>query len=101
MVIISKATIRDFYKKHPDSEIALLRWYEDAKASSWKNFAELKKTFNSVDAVGNDRYVFNIMGNHYRLVAIIIFKVRTIFIQFIGTHNEYDKLNATNTTFKK
>ncbi len=101
MVIISKAIIRDFYKKYPDSEIALLRWYEDTKASSWKSFMEVKKTFNSVDFVGNDRYVFDIKGNHYRLIAIIIFKVRTVFIQFIGTHKEYDNLNATFATFKK
>lgn len=101
MVIISKAIIRDFYRKYPDSEIALLRWYEDTKAANWKNFSEVKKTFNSVDAVGNDRYVFDIKGNHYRLVAIIIFKVRTVFIQFIGTHNEYDNLKATIATFKK
>jgi mRNA interferase HigB len=54
-----------------------------------------------MDAVGNDRYVFNIKGNNYRLIVLIIFKVRTVFILFIGTHNEYDKINASTVAFKK
>ena len=61
----------------------------------------MKNTFNSVDAVGNDRYVFNIKGNDYRLIALIILKVRTIFILFIGTHQEYDKIDASTEAFKK
>jgi len=60
----------------------------------------MKNTFNSVDAVGNDRYVFNIRGNNYRLIALIIFKVRTVFILFIGTHKEYDKVKASTIAFK-
>ncbi|MDD2982812.1 MAG: type II toxin-antitoxin system HigB family toxin [Crocinitomicaceae bacterium] len=54
----------------------------------------MKKTFNSVDSVGNDRYVFNIKGNNYRLVAMIFFDIRTIYIRFIGTHKEYDKVDC-------
>jgi mRNA interferase HigB len=54
----------------------------------------MKKTFNSVDVVGNDRYVFNIKGNSYRLVAMIFFDIRTIYIRFIGTHSEYDKIDC-------
>ncbi|MDB4918117.1 MAG: addiction module toxin RelE [Mucilaginibacter sp.] len=61
----------------------------------------MKNTFNSVDAVGNDRYVFNIKGNNYRLIALIIFKVRTVFIVFIGTHGEYNKIDAPSVLFKK
>jgi len=61
----------------------------------------MRKTFNSVDAVGNDRYVFNIKGNSYSLIALIIFKARTIFILFIGTHTEYDKIEASKVLFKK
>ena len=60
----------------------------------------MKKSFNSVDSVGNDRYVFNIKGNHYRLIALILFKVRTVFIVFIGTHKEYDLIDASTVTFK-
>ena len=101
MVIISKAAIRTFSKSHADSETPLEDWYELAKNADWKNFNEMRNTFNSVDAVGNDRYVFNIKGNSYRLVALIIFKVRTVFILFIGTHAEYDKINAGKIAFKK
>lgn len=101
MVIISKAIIKVFTKKHPNSETALLKWYEETKAADWKDFTEVKKTFNTVDAVGNDRYVFDIKGNHYRLIALIIFKARTVFILFVGTHKEYDKMNAAKVVFKK
>ncbi len=62
---------------------------------------EVKQTFNSVDSMGNDRYVFDIKGNHYRLIALIIFNVRTVYILFIGTHKEYDKVKASFITFKK
>jgi mRNA interferase HigB len=86
---------------HPDVENALFKWYELAASADWKNFSEMKGTFNSVDAVGNDRYVFNIKGNNYRLVALILFKIRTVYILFIGTHSEYDKINAGSITFKR
>lgn len=101
MVIISKATINNFTAEHADAETPLKDWYEVAKNADWKNFNEMKQTFNSVDSVGNDRYVFNIKGNSYRLIAMIIFKVRTVFILFIGTHKEYDKINASEVVYKK
>ena len=101
MVIISKAVLKTFSKVHADAEIPLKDWYELTKTADWKNFNEMKNTFNSVDAVGNDRYVFNIKGNSYRLIALIIFKVRTVFILFVGTHPEYDKIDASKVAFKK
>lgn len=101
MVIISKAVLWDFSKSHADSEVPLQDWYELAKNADWKNFNEMRKTFNSVDAVGNDRYVFNIKGNSYRLIVLIIFKVRTVFILFIGSHAEYNKIDANKIAFKK
>lgn len=101
MVIILKTTIRDFSEKYPDAAIALRKWYEETKAANWKNFTEVKKTFNTVDSVGNDRYVFDIKGNRYRIIALIIFKVRTLFILFIGSHKEYDNVKASYVTFKK
>jgi mRNA interferase HigB len=101
MVIISKAILKKFAEKNPDAKIALEKWYEDTKTATWKNFTEVKKTFNTVDGVGNDRYVFDIKGNQYRLIALIIFKVRTVFILFVGTHKEYDKVKASKVIFKK
>lgn len=100
MVIISKAVLRVNSQRHPEVEDALIRWYEDTKKADWKNLADIKRTFNSVDYVGNDRYVFNIKGNHFRLVALVIFKIRTVFILFIGGHREYDKIDAATITYK-
>lgn len=93
MVVISYRTIRDFIDRHPDVEDQLNIWYVIAQKDDWSNFFEMKQIFNSVDAVGNDLYVFNIKGNHYRLIVRIIFRVRTIYIKFIGTHNEYDRVD--------
>jgi mRNA interferase HigB len=101
MVIISKAILNEFSRKHPEAESALLKWYNETKAADWSNFSDLKRTFNSTDVVANDRYVFDIKGNQYRLVALIIFKRRTVFILFIGSHKEYDKIDASTITFEK
>lgn len=95
MVIISKRILKEFMDKNVQSQEVLLRWYEIAKAADWKNFVELKNDFRSADAVGNDLYVFNIGGNKFRLIARIIFRARTIFIRFIGTHQEYDDVEIT------
>lgn len=101
MVIISKAALRNFITRYPDSETAMEQWYAVTKEADWKNFAALKRSFNCTDAVGNDRYVFNIRGNTYRLIALIIFKVRTVYILFVGRHQEYDEVDAATVTFKK
>lgn len=94
MVVISKAILVEFGIQHADSIAALNKWYEETKRADWSNFSEMKKTFNSVDAVGNDRYVFNIKGNSCRIVAMIFFDIRTIYIRFVGTHKEYDKVDC-------
>lgn len=94
MVIISKTILVEFGGKHADSIDALNRWYEDCKRANWNSFKEMKKSFSTVDYVGNDRYVFNIKGNKYRIVAMIFLDIRTIFIRFIGTHAEYDKIDC-------
>ena len=101
MVIISKSTINKFGNDYSDCEGALLNWYKLTKIANWNNYHELKKTFNSADAVGNNRYVFNIKGNQYRLVALIIFETRTLFILFIGSHTEYNKIEANKIEYEK
>lgn len=95
MVIISKTILKEFGLAHSDAIDALNTWYLITKEQDWGNLAELKNTFNSVDYVGNDRYVFNIKGNRYRLIAMIFFDIRTMYIRFIGTHAEYDKIDAS------
>ena len=92
MRIITFATIKAFIKTHSDSDTALRDWYKKTENCNWMCFADIKRTFNSVDFIGNDRFVFNIKGNDYRLIAIIIFASQKVYIRFIGTHQEYDKI---------
>lgn len=95
MVIISKGILRQFGDTHPDAIDALNEWYTKSKNADWASLAEIKSTFNSVDYVGNDRFVFNIRGNRFRLVAMIFFDIRTVYIRFVGTHAEYDKIDVS------
>ncbi len=94
MRIISRSKIRDFTKKHPDAKVGLDLWYKKVKRSKWSNFNDMKTDFGSVDYLGKNRYVFNIKGNHYRLVAIVQIVRKVSFIRFIGTHKEYDKIDC-------
>lgn len=94
MRIISVSTIKKFYTRNADSKTALEAWYKTAKAAQWHTFADIKNDFNSVDYVGNKRYVFNIKGNDYRLVAKILLGQQIIFIRFIGSHGAYDKIDC-------
>lgn len=101
MVIISKTYINSYCINNPEIKNALTSWYEISKNANWKNYHDLKESFNSADSVGNDRYVFNIKGNQYRLIALILFKTRTLFILFIGNHQEYNKINANKIEYEK
>jgi mRNA interferase HigB len=92
VVVLSYKTIREFAVLHSDAGEALNNWYLCAEESDWSNFNEMRKMFGSADAVGNNLYVFNIRGGKYRLIVRIIFRVRTIYIKFIGTHTEYNKI---------
>ena len=95
MRIMTKATIRDYIKDNPNSETALIEWMEKTEKAEWKNFADIKNTFNSVDYVGKQHYVFDIKGNDYRLIVVIQFTPGNVFIRFIGTHVEYDRICRT------
>ena len=94
-MVISKGILLEFGVKHADSIDPLNRWYSVCKNADWSSFSKMKSSFNSVDAVGNDRYVFNIKGNNYRIVAIVFFDIRTIFIRFVGTHKDYEKIDCS------
>ena len=96
MRIIARSKIIDYYTDNPDAEVALEEWYHKTKRAELTCFADMKKTFNSVDNVGNQHYVFNIRGNNYRLVVVIKFTIKTVLIRFIGTHADYDKLDVKN-----
>ena len=101
MIIISRQILKEFIQIHPEAKTSVDRWFNLTRDADWSSFESMRSTFNSVDAVGNDRYVFNIGGINWRLVALIIFKVRTLFILFIGSHADYDRIDASTITFKK
>lgn len=94
MRIFTEQTLRNYIAEHPASRTALQEWASIVKRSQWTCFADVKSTFNSVDNVGNQHYVFNIKGNTYRLVVVIKFTIKFVFIRFIGTHKEYDKIDC-------
>ena len=94
MHVISYKGIREFIKDHPDASLKLRRWYKWMKKGKYSNLNDIKKKFPAVDYIGNDRFVFNIQGNKYRLVALINFCKQKVFIRFIGTHSEYEKTNC-------
>lgn len=98
MRIISHRKLRDFYesKGREDSKMALERWYQIAEEAEWKNFSDIRVDFPNADYVGNQHYVFNIKGNNYRLIVVIKFTINRIFIRFVGTHKEYDKIDCSN-----
>lgn len=94
MVVISKAILVSFAERHADAVDPLNEWWVRTKNCDWSSLKDVKKTFGSVDYVGNDRYVFNIKGNRYRLVAMIFFDIRTLYIRFVGTHAEYNRIDC-------
>lgn len=101
MVIISRAVLRAFALAYPDAEAALEEWYHHVQAVDWTNGAAVRQSFRTADYVGNERFVFNIKGNHYRLIASIAFTTRTVYIKFVGTHRQYDIIEASSVEFLK
>jgi mRNA interferase HigB len=86
----------EFSLVYADADIALREWYKKTQKANWSCYADIKKSFKSADAVGNSRFVFNIKGNSYRLIAIVLFKMKTVYIRSICTHSDYDKIDAAN-----
>ena len=95
MIIANKELLDAFVQKHAQSAGPLNSWVEKVKGATWHNHAELKRTFPSADYVKNGRYVFNIGGNNYRIVAVVIFIGGVMNIRFVGTHSEYDKIDSS------
>lgn len=96
MRIIARSTLIDYYTRVPAAKTALEEWFQKTRRADWACFADVRRTFGSADSVGNQRYVFNIHGNSYRLVAVVKFAIRTVYIRFVGTHPEYDKIDVKN-----
>lgn len=91
--IFAKSTLRDFWIKYPDSEQYLKTWYDTAISSNWKTPNDVKLTYANASILEDNRIVFNIKGNSYRLVAKFNFEKQWIFIRFIGTHLKYNKID--------
>jgi mRNA interferase HigB len=96
MRIFTEQTLKEYAEKHPEALTALQDWIQKVRKGKWTCFADVKNTFNSVDSIENQRYVFNIKGNDYRIVAVIKFTIQFVYIRFIGTHTEYDKIDCKN-----
>ena len=94
MRIIALATLRDFWKRHPDAEIPLRSWYTLANRSDWRRPADVKAAYRKASMVANNRVVFNVKGNDYRLITAVHYNRGMMFIRFVGTHREYDKIDA-------
>ncbi len=95
MRIIAKKTLRDFWEKHKDCEQQLKAWYQETEKASWSGPKDIKAEYPSASFLESNRVVFNIKGNHYRLIVRINYYYHVIWIRFIGTHAQYDKVDAT------
>jgi mRNA interferase HigB len=92
--IIAIKTLKEFWEKNPVAEQPLRAWYAEVKNADWKKPADITRLYRTASILTNDRVVFNIKGNDYRLVVAINYEYKIVYIRFIGTHKEYDKINA-------
>lgn len=97
MRIIAKKTLNSFGDHHPDAREALRAWHADVRKACWKSPTDIKRVYANASIVGNNRAVFNIRGNQYRLVVAINWRAGIVFIRFIGTHAAYDRIDAATT----
>ena len=94
MRIIAIGTLKAFWARHPQAETPLRAWYAEASRASWATPAEIKTAYRVASFIGNKRIIFNIKGNDYRLVVAVHYDKRRMFIRFVGTHSEYDKIDV-------
>ena len=92
--VISRKTLKEFWERHPDVRQPLQAWYDDAKRSMWTSPADIRTVYRNASFVGSNRVVFNLKGNSYRLVVAIRYEYGIVFIRFVGTHQEYDRIDA-------
>lgn len=99
--IIARRTLLDYCKLYPPAANALRQWYAELQGQAFANFNELKAVYGTVSVVADDRAVFNIMGNKYRLVVRMVFDYKTIQIKWFGTHAEYDKIDVAIVHYQR
>jgi len=101
MRIIAKRTLREFWESHPDAEQPLLDWHDAVASHNWQSPNDVKSSYGNASSIDSNRVVFNIKGNDYRLITYIDYSFSVVFILWIGTHKEYDKVNARTIEFKR
>jgi len=94
MRIIARRTLREFWERHPESEQPLKSWFAETQAAEWKRPQEIKRRYRHASFVGYNRVIFNIGGNKYRLVTHVNYDFRVVYIKFVGTHGEYDRIDT-------
>ena len=94
MRVISIKKLKEFWSCHPQSEKPLRAWYTDVKKAEWKTSMDIKKVYRNASFLKDNRVVFNIKGNDYRLIVLINYPAQIIYIRFVGTHEQYDQINA-------
>ena len=94
MRIIARKALRSFCERHPEAQRSIDAWYHDAKRAEWKTPSDIKEIYRNASFVSNNRVVFNIKGNEYRLVVAIQYQFAIVYIRFVGTHQEYDEIDA-------
>ena len=96
MRIIARKMLKEFWEKYPDAKQSLQAWYADTKHATWKSPTEIKNVYRNASVIANNRVVFNIKGNKYRLVVAVQYKFGIVYIRFVGTHQQYNKIDATS-----
>lgn len=99
--VIARKTLLEYADRYPEAANALLEWYHEILKYNFKNFNDLKKAYGNASLVGDDRVVFNVLGNKFRLVVRIVFEYKAIQIKWFGTHSEYNKIDVSDVKFKK
>ena len=94
MRVIAKKILRDFWENHGDCEQQLKSWFLETQKAEWENPNQIKEEYPRASILNDNRVVFNIKGNNYRLIVKLSFDYQMVWIRFIGTHAEYDKINA-------
>jgi mRNA interferase HigB len=94
MQVIAKRTLREFWERHPQAEIPLRVWHAEVSAATWTTPSDIKSVYGSADFVGDNRVIFNIGGNKFRLIVHIAYRHHRVLVKFLGTHNEYNKIDA-------
>jgi mRNA interferase HigB len=94
MRIIARSTLREFWETHAEAEPSLRAWINDAAQADWRSPTDLKNIYANASIIANNRVIFNIKGNKYRLIVHMRYEIGILFIRFIGTHAEYDKVDA-------